>query len=358
MLARNQQYLCDLMKRAVFWYDPELFDRLDFHDDAVFTEPALVHFFFRSGFTLRKRARTPSLRQQVIGYLKPEERPVNLRVKADGDGLVNLPGLGYLRLVPGEGKKIPSVSLEDRTLRNFYLPQTRIRLCIHRCGKLTSLALTESPEQTLTRQIGPLTEAVSFFRLAEPNGWQAVEPVLREMVVFRAAAGLSLTSLTYHGTLFLNLGREPMTTVSMLDLIARECGYMLYDLGVMDLMVENLASRFLGRKLDRLISLNGLYRELISLGMSLSMLHTLSEWSYLLGSRQAELIRLEARGRIQVHLQHYRALQEKANSIRRNAMYCTGTELTDGNLIRELDRRFFPAVGEVNNSRMNTLFHE
>lgn len=350
MLLRNQQYLCDLMKQAVFRYDWELFDRLDFHDDAVFTEPALVHFFFGSGFWLRKKA-GDTLRQQVVGYLKPEERPVILRVKADGDGLVNLPGLGYLRMVPGQGKKIRSLSLEEGMLRNFYLPETRIRLCIHRCGELTGLALPESPEQTLTRHIGPLTDAVNFFRLAERDGWQAVEPILREVVVFRSRPGISLTSLTYHGTLFLNLGRASVTIVSMLDLIARECGCMLYDLGVLDLMVENQAGRFLGRRLSPLISLNRLCRQLFSLGMSLSSLRTLSEWSCLLGSRQAEVIRREAAERIRGHQQHYRALREKADSIRRNAAYCDGTELTAGNLIWELDRRFFPAAGEVMNRR-------
>lgn len=298
-LIRNQHRWYDLLKSLVYHHDSNLFSQLDFDNDRAFSDPVVFHYLFSP-----KIPNSPLVRW-LYGYIPPDLRPANLIVRADRDGLVNLPNLGYLRLKPKEKVKISPGDVETTLLENFYLPESSIRLCIHGTSLLEVKPLKEPPERTLTKHISPLSEAAQFLQVAQPELWTTIERVAREVVVYNSMVTTNLTGLQHHGTLYLNTqGRAP-TSVFFVDALVRGCGYLLFDMLMLDQVIDNSDKRNPNPSWDWLPCKRGgrILRDIFARLLALDSLSSLSEWCELLGNWEGLKAKAEANYYQTLHLQ-------------------------------------------------------
>ncbi|MEN9611830.1 MAG: hypothetical protein RLZZ628_2644 [Bacteroidota bacterium] len=92
-IEQGKLELADIVKTSIWQQEPQWFDKLDFENDAIFTEPSLF-YYFRS---LKNNVNHfMSLDQILYGYLSKELRNPSLSVFTDADGIVYLPNLGFV----------------------------------------------------------------------------------------------------------------------------------------------------------------------------------------------------------------------------------------------------------------------
>lgn len=229
----NRGRLCDLIKSAIYQTDPGVFEFLNFEDDRAFSDPTLFNYFLSEDNASRKI----SLMQSLFGYLSAEKRPEYLEVKSDRDGLVNLPNIGYLRMRPTVEKKIAAGQLEGKVIKNFFVPGSKIRLCIHGTSLLQNnrkIRLREPPEYTLTRNLSPVTDAARFLQDTLPDLWDLIESVTREFVIFNTGDYNSFAGIAHHGTAYFNTEGKQLSPVFFIDDIAHQCGYIIFNVLTLD----------------------------------------------------------------------------------------------------------------------------
>lgn len=89
-LARNDVQISNVIRELVYSKNSDLFDRLDFNNDAIFLEPLLFSYFNYRG------ANNFELGQILWGYVDNYSKPRLITVVSNQDGVIYLPNYGYL----------------------------------------------------------------------------------------------------------------------------------------------------------------------------------------------------------------------------------------------------------------------
>ena len=187
-ISANQERLALTMAQQLSNADPLLFDRFDGDFSSAFLEPTLFHYF------LSNADRKLSLRQSLWGYLTPDTRfPVE--VSSDECGLINLPGLGYLRAARMSTAELQLDSSGNLLLDGQYgsvthnnlIEGSSIRFCIHNTYLLTERKIDQERGKLegIWQRYGSCVDA-AFRHLKEivPEFLKILCFVTRELVVF------------------------------------------------------------------------------------------------------------------------------------------------------------------------------
>lgn len=228
LLKENQASLSDTIRLAMYQANKGLFERLNYEDDYAFLEPSLFCIFL-SDVQINDRI---SLGQSLFGYADVNAWSEKVVVKSDQFGLVNLPNLGYLRTQPNINLKIKFNEAINKLTPNEFVPNTKIRLCLHPTDLLAyenGIIFDESPEQSLINNKANLLEACYFFRTYLSDFWQVIASVTREFVVFNSPSYNSFAGIMQHGTAYFNIENKIKSPIFFLDDIAHQCGHIIFN---------------------------------------------------------------------------------------------------------------------------------
>lgn len=242
LLAANQAELSDTIRLLLYQQDPELLEELDYDDDASFLDPGLFYYFLADEGT--KKA--PRLAQTLYGYLPLAQRPARQRVQADETGLLYLPRIGYFSAAANAQAELvwdaatQTLTLLDATgapaLRpaqpELYLPGSSIRLAYHNTDLLThylDAQLLEPVQASAARNQATLLATTALVQRQLPDFWRVLGLAVREVVLFNSAKQLSLATISYHGTAFLNVGAGPNSPAFFLDDLAHQGGHVIFN---------------------------------------------------------------------------------------------------------------------------------
>jgi len=205
----------------------DVFDRLDFDDDATFLEPA--------AFAAAATGTTSPAELALV--FAASARPAELTATTDTEGRVFLPGLGYL------GGLEPSTSLRlarDDASPVGYGPGWPIPLADWRVSDATTLlpypapllevalpAAIDGVENAAKAHREPLERALSLIRSGWPELADAIGRVVRYVVVFDDPALNSFAAPPVHGAAFLDVAHGTTPAYFVEDL-AHQCGHVLF----------------------------------------------------------------------------------------------------------------------------------
>ena len=252
----------------------DLFERLDFEDEAPFMEPMLYTFFNTPESKL-------GLDQLLYGYMVPGRRPPELEVYADGHGIIYLPRIGYYRTGLSNERVVfkPGASVEEaRFFRNgaetpaifepvYLLGDTEIEVCRHNNPLLKSLFIeNEDPaiEDGLDKHARHLEKAFGLIATHYPEFYDLFLATVRKLVFFRSGARHSFASLQANGASFFNV-HDHDDEVYFCEDITHQCGHVIYYSVLFDKSAyftvppETPLSRFNGRPHDDRSVLGGFY---------------------------------------------------------------------------------------------------
>jgi hypothetical protein len=242
LLAANQAELSDTIRVLLYQQAPDLLEKLDYDDDASFLDPGLFYYFLADEGT--KKA--PALAQTLYGYLPLANRPASQAVQADETGLVYLPRLGYFNITPNAHAQLEwDAATQSLTLLDpaggalslplqpeVQLPGSAIRLAQHNTDLLTHYSDAQLPEPvqaSAARNQAALFDAAALLEQHLPALWRVWGLAVREVVLFNSAKQLSLAIITYHGTVFLNVGTGLNSPVFFLDDLAHQGGHVVFN---------------------------------------------------------------------------------------------------------------------------------
>lgn len=92
LFEQGQISFFDTVKYALYNTDDTIFERLDFDNDKIYSEPMLYSYFSH-------KEKKICLDQILFGYFNEENKPRNFSVHTDINGLVYLPNYGYLNTI-------------------------------------------------------------------------------------------------------------------------------------------------------------------------------------------------------------------------------------------------------------------
>jgi len=242
LLVANQAELSDTVRLLLYQKNPELLEKLDYDDDASFLDPGLFYYFLAD----EGPKKAPALAQTLYGYLPLAHRPTRQPVQADETGLIYLPQVGYFRTAPNaqaelawnaathtltllEATGAPSPRLAQP---EFHLPGSTIRLAQHNTDLLTHYLDAQLPEPvqaSTARNQAALLNTAALLQQHLPDFWRVLGLVAREVVLFNSARQLSMATISYHGTAFLNVGAGPNSPAFFLDDLAHQGGHVIFN---------------------------------------------------------------------------------------------------------------------------------
>lgn len=228
LLIQNQASLSDTIRMALYQENSELFEKLNYEDDATFLEPTLFCYFLSD---ISSKDKIP-LAQTILGYVEQENWPQTVTLKADIFGLINLPNLGYLQANINERKIIETAKIKEAIIPYEYVPNSLLRLCLHPTDLLAyqeGVIFDEPIEQSLIKNKVALLSATHFFQTYLPEFWQIIEKVTRELVVFSSPNYNSFAGIMQHGTAYFNVENKCQTSVFFIDDIAHQCGHVVFN---------------------------------------------------------------------------------------------------------------------------------
>jgi HEXXH motif-containing protein len=242
LLITNQAELSDTIRLFLYNTSPELLELLDYDDDNTFLEPALFYYFLADAAPKN----SAPLPQTLYGYLPAAHRLAVLPVKADATGLIYLPGTGYFQVSPqaelllhweaaAETLHLTTMAGEPVTaplLPERWLPNSSIRLALHNTDLLDTYLTAQLAEPvaiSTERNYPSLRQAVDLLNQHLPAFARLLSLAIRELVLFNSPTQLSLATISYHGTAFLNVGATENTAVYFLDDLAHQCGHVIFN---------------------------------------------------------------------------------------------------------------------------------
>lgn len=242
LFTANQAELSDTIRLYLYNENPDLLEVLDYDDDNTFLEPSLFYYFLADA-----AAKKPEpLPQMLYGYLPTAHRPPTIAVQADASGMIYLPQIGYFQTEPETQVLLKwtatsqTLSLTTKTghpipaplLQEQYLPNSSTRLARHSTDLLTTYLASQLAEPVTVsteRNQASLLQAFELLTQHLPNFAQLLTRATREIVLFNSFEPLSLATISYHGTAFLNVGATANTRVFFLDDLAHQCGHIIFN---------------------------------------------------------------------------------------------------------------------------------
>lgn len=249
LLLEGQGTFCDIIKVALYGEDEQVFDKLDFEQDAVFMEPMLF------GYCTKKDPRP--LKQQILfGTLNPTDRPKQLTVYTNKNGVVYLPSYAYLETqAPNAtleldynaekdsltlyqaGQSIPFTKKPITYLQN--LPQVELSNCLDIYSEALLYAWPRVEEASITQllekegvDIAAFQPAIEqAFQLLEqyfPEEWEKYALTTRRIVLFSHPQLRNFATREAHGTIYLNVNENSNVPFFLEELI-HQCSHTVFN---------------------------------------------------------------------------------------------------------------------------------
>jgi hypothetical protein len=229
----NQGTLADTIKQALWFENEKLIDLIDFNNDYIFLEPSVLSYFLSQ----IEKSKKISLPQSLFGYIDSRKEIPHLKLKADLFGFANIPNLGYVKMNPFEERDLESNQIYSSVVKNNFVTQSSIRLCLHPTDQLAlikDITFDESPTESLERNNLALSDACRFMQNFASSFWELIKLVTREFVVFSSPNQNSFASISHHGTAYFNTENKNQTAVFFVDDISHQCGHVIFNALTLD----------------------------------------------------------------------------------------------------------------------------
>jgi hypothetical protein len=241
-IEAGQSQLAERMRILLYIFALELFEMVDFYDDGAFLEPLLFAYFADPKPVVK-------LEQILFGYIAEHLMPAEIPVYTDRRGIVDLPGIGYLRtnIKDEELRLFWKGGLEncvlkhgDRLVEYVYeapimVKGTSVEVCRYNHPLLERLFVDEAGdrvdvdiEQITRRQIDHVSKAFQIIRQQLPDYYEQMVTVTKRIVIYSGARPYSFATLSAHGIVFLNSSAEDDEPFFIEDLI-HQCGHLIFN---------------------------------------------------------------------------------------------------------------------------------
>jgi hypothetical protein len=243
-VTAGQHQLANTVRGLMLQAAPDIFDALSDAPDEVFLEPLLFAYF-----SVSKLGEPPiSLPQLVLGSVDEAVRPDAIEVYADARGRIVLPRIGYLlteernpHLILRQEQGQYTLEREDGSPVDYRLeapltiPGTDIELCLYPSPLIDALLADSTEgkvpvqfEEDPRRYLGALERALALIQRLEPEFYQQLTSVVRQIILFRSDALNSCASLAAHGVAFLNI-QDGGDEVLFVDDLVHQCGHVIFN---------------------------------------------------------------------------------------------------------------------------------
>lgn len=240
LVERGQQEFADRMRIVVASREPFMAAALEGSGDDVFLEPLVFAYAVSSGSPV-------GLPEIVFGRMNPSARPREIDVYADRDGIVTLPGIGYLgtrvrdrklRLTWNNGVCDSILHVNDSIVpyafeEPIYIDKTGVELSLHHHPLLDRFFVeagepaSVSSRGLVAKHRNHLEKAFRIIAESVPDYYEQILKVTRRIFLYSSPQPYSFTALAAHGMAFPNVSRGDDEVFFIEDLI-HQCGHLLF----------------------------------------------------------------------------------------------------------------------------------
>jgi hypothetical protein len=237
-IEQGKLELADIVKTSIWQQEPQWFDKLDFENDAIFTEPSLFYYFRN---LKNKINYSMSLDQILYGYLSKELRNPSLSVFTDAGGIVYLPNLGFVT-TPYNGETEKNITFSEDAQHVFI---DGLRFKVNAIPSLKSnpfflmpyqstiyaekkVVFLENINTSILQSETPLDIALNYIKTQIPDFYAAIALTTREFALFNSDNFPSFTALHHFGTAFLNVSGKQPNAAFFLEDVAHQSGHIMY----------------------------------------------------------------------------------------------------------------------------------
>jgi hypothetical protein len=282
----GQGNFLDTIKIELHNDDPNIFEKLDFDNDYIYSEPLLFSYFSRTNPNI-------SLQQILFGYYPKEKKPSNFKVKSDQKGLIYLPNYGYLQtdelfveltliysndnIVIYKDKKIIKYTFSPISRLNLYDKAievtNRIDLLSQKffydwkgIDKKDVDCILNSDPVNLDHYKDNIKNAFLILNQYFENDCSKFMKTTRKIVLFSHAKLRNFAVRESHGTIFLNVNEDSNVCFFLEELI-HQCSHIVFNAITYDISdyfsanPYSTLSEYIPRKDDRTLygALHGVY---------------------------------------------------------------------------------------------------
>ena len=238
-LLTGMAQLANFSRINVYQENEDIFEALDFDDERVFLEPALIYNRTEN----HKGVCGLPIEQLLWGALAEKERPSRLEVQTCAEGWLKMPNWGYFKTElsstmmnlnwhsPGI---LPTLTLGSELLpATFYpevvLPNSSIRITRNRPNLYRDLGahLNEDVSITYNKWAPFLVKAFGIMQEVVPEYCKLIELSTKEISLFSSDNQNSFASMAHFGTCFINVDDPDYDEVFFVDDIAHQCGHTI-----------------------------------------------------------------------------------------------------------------------------------
>ena len=237
----GQAAFAEMAKRLLHYRAPALLAFLPEGDSRPLLDPVVFASLCLDSSPL-------PVEQALLGYMEIESRPSSLRVRSDREGVIYLPNIGYLNTerpdadfllqIPENGSQFRVNSTTGEINYHFepltLIPGTRIELSRRVPASFYSFHAGKdgAVADDVTGAVVKAHESQvfkAFLTLAKvyPAFIDALNDVVRSVVLFRSDCHNSFSSLAAHGAAFFNVDKSA-NEVFFIEDILHQCGHVLF----------------------------------------------------------------------------------------------------------------------------------
>lgn len=244
-LSNGKGYILEHMKIMLYKENPTLFELLDFDNDQIFNEPLLFAYFYYKG---NKKV---TLEQILYGHIEQSKRPDSFNAYVDGNGLIYVPEIGWLKTNLANCDVI--LAKQDANEFFILLAGNKISFEFEPISKIdnTPFELINHPHPLLTphffdannklvdveiEQITQIqkTNLCKAFQLIKghvPEFYRLLLQSVLKLVIFndKSVRRNSFATVSVHGCAFFNAFQPEYDEVFFVEDIAHQCGHVIFN---------------------------------------------------------------------------------------------------------------------------------
>lgn len=237
LLNQGQFYFIDLIKRMLYKGDEDIFDYIDFDNDAIYTEPLLFSYF-------NSEEKLMSLDQILFGYSNKSRRKFS--VSSNDRGVVFLPNHAYLYtklssdLIDFECSEKDEIILTkngievefrfEEIIYSSICPTLEITDVIDSFASLNFYnwdgrdekkmrEFVAQSEVDVCKYLPMITEALEILKQVLPDEYDRYEKTVRRIVLFSNNSLRNFATRSAQGTVFLNVNEYSNVTFFLEEFI-------------------------------------------------------------------------------------------------------------------------------------------
>lgn len=237
-IEQQQVELSDMARLLLYERYPQWFEFLDYDDDTIFLNPALIYLFSEQA-----SSQIP-IEQLLFGYIPDSQKPTVFQVLSDPFGEIYLPNVGYLKTAIKSALVALNYSdnvfnIQQHTYGHeaiFCQEKSRENLPIL-CSCLPfNLYLSIGKPGDVLRPVAntlsiyyrPLNRAFDLLKKHVPAFWDLLVLTTREVCVFESHTLRSMAAVSYQGTAFINTESQAHDEVFFIEDLAHQCGHIMF----------------------------------------------------------------------------------------------------------------------------------